>query len=65
MIDLKKTRIDKNKSQKEVAEAAGISQQYYAFIENGQRGKKLPVPTAKKIAKVFNIDWKRFYEGGS
>ena len=48
-------------SQYKVAEVAGISQSYYAEIETGNRGHKLPVPTAMKIADVLGFDWKRFY----
>ena len=50
-------------SQKEVAEAAGISQNYYSYIENGKR--RPSVDTAQKIAKVLNFDWTRFYGGGA
>ena len=59
---LKQVRIDRGASQDDVATACGISRQYYSFIENGDRGKKLPVPTAKKIAGALGIDWTRFYE---
>lgn len=62
---LKNIRTKANMSTYDVAKAAGISQSYYSALENGKRGKPLNVNIAKKIAKVFNIDWKRFYEGGS
>jgi len=53
----------KNKmSQQEVADAAKISQSYYAGIETGIRGKPLGVPVAKAIAAVLGFDWTRFYE---
>ena len=55
-------RISVKKSQQEVADAAGISQSYYAWIETGIRGKPLAVPVAKKIAAVLGFDWTRFYE---
>lgn len=51
-----------NKTQQNVASAAGISQAYYAGIELGIRGKPLTVPVAKKIAAVLGFDWTRFYE---
>lgn len=51
-----------NKTQQNVASAAGISQAYYAGIELGIRGKPLSVPIAKKIAAVLGFDWTRFYE---
>lgn len=50
------------KSQQEVADAAGISQPYYAGIETGIRGKPLSVTVAKKIAAVLGFDWTRFYD---
>ena len=50
------------KSQQEVADAAGISQSYYAGIELGIRGKPLAVPVAKKIAAALGFDWTRFYD---
>ena len=49
-------------SQYETAFKAGISQSYYAAIESGQRGGKLPQPTALTIAEALSIDWTRFYE---
>ena len=59
---LKELREKKSMSQELVASKCGISRQYYGFIETGERGKKLPVPTAKKIAAVLGFDWERFYE---
>lgn len=49
-------------TQYETASKAGISQSYYAAIESGQRGGKLPQPTALKIAEALSFDWTRFYE---
>ena len=49
-------------SQENIATKCGISRQYYSFIESGERGAKLPVPTAKKIAAALGFDWQRFYE---
>ena len=48
--------------QKEVAKMANISPQYYCYIEAGERGDKLPVNTAKKIAEVLQFNWQLFYE---
>ncbi len=62
MLNLKNKRKLCDKSQNQVAKEAGISQQYYSFIESGERGKKLPVPTAKRIASALGFDWKEFYE---
>lgn len=64
---LAEIRTAAGKSQQEVANAAGISQSYYAGIEMGVRGKPLVVPVAKKIAVALGFDWTRFYdetEGG-
>lgn len=61
---LKEIRIGLGLSQKQVALAANISQQYYGHIESGFRGKKLPVATAMAIAAVLHFDWKRFYDDG-
>lgn len=59
---LKDIRNNKGLSQYQVAEQANISQSYYAGIEAGVRGNKLPAETAKKIARVLNFNWIRFYE---
>ncbi len=57
-----KTRNAAQMSQQAVADAAGISQSYYAGIETGARGKPLAVPVAKAIANVLRFDWTMFYE---
>lgn len=62
LIDLKSIRHALHKSQSEIAKAAGISQQYYALLEAKQRGKKLPVPTAKRLANTMGFDWQLLYE---
>lgn len=49
-------------SQEEVAAKAGISQSFYSAIELGNRGSKLPVQTAKKIAEVLGFEWDMFYQ---
>lgn len=55
-------RKKKGMSQYKVAAEAGISQSFYAGIETGDRGMKLPVQTAKKIAAVLEFEWERFYD---
>lgn len=55
-------RTEAGLSQYAVAEAAGISQSYYASIETGERGKPLGVPIAKAIASGLGFDWTMFYE---
>lgn len=59
---LAEVRKSKGLSQQAVADAADISQPYYAGIELGTRGKPLAVPIAKRIAKVLGFAWTRFYE---
>lgn len=46
-------------SQFKVASEAGISQSYYAAIENGVRNPS--VDTAKHIAAVLGFEWTRFF----
>ena len=57
---LKELRLQNEKSQKQVADEAEISESYYCQIETGQRN--CPVDTAKKIAHVLNFSWQKFYE---
>jgi len=52
--------IRKGRSQAQIAEAVGISQQMYSAIELGERRPSVEV--AKKIASVMGFDWTRFYE---
>lgn len=47
-------------SKKVLAESVGISQAYYCYIENGER--RPSVDTAKKIAKILDFDWTKFFE---
>ena len=49
-----------NITQKDIAQQCSISQNYYSWIEIGERTPS--VETAKKIAKVLGFDWTRFYE---
>jgi len=49
-------------SQHELAQRAGITQQYYSLIEAGKRGQTLPTTTAKRIAAVLNFPWTQFYD---
>ncbi len=46
----------------DAAEKSGISRTMYYYIESGERGAKLPVATAKKIAAALGFDWQKFYE---
>lgn len=42
-------------SQSEIAEKLGITQQYYSYIENGERQKKMDIQLCEKIANIFGI----------
>ena len=59
---LKRIREQAGLSQKEIAERTGLSQNYYCYIETGERGAMLPGPTAQKIADALGFPWQRFYE---
>lgn len=59
---LKKIRQERHLTQQQIADIIGISRQYVGLLEIGVRGKKLPVPTAKKIAAALNIDWREIYK---
>lgn len=48
------------KSQREVAEQAGITQAFYCEIESGK--KRPSVPVAKKIAAILGFEWTRFFD---
>ena len=59
---LKEIREQKNLTQKQVAEAVGISQQYYQFIEQGKRIEPDKVENEKAIATYLGFDWTKFFE---
>lgn len=43
-------------SQQEVADAVGISRQYYSFIEAGLRQKRMDITLVMKLARHFAVD---------
>lgn len=45
----------KNESQQDVADALGISRQYYCMIENGDRQKRMDVTLIAGLANHFGI----------
>lgn len=59
LIDARKV---KGMTQKQVAEAAGITQGNYSSLENGTRGSRIAAYQAKGIAKTLDVDWTKFYE---
>lgn len=42
-------------TQDEIANRLGITQQYYSYIENGERQRKMDIQICEKIAAVFGI----------
>lgn len=57
---LKELRVGLNISQRELAEKVGVNHRTISSYETGARD--MPVSVAKKIGKVFNIDWWKLYE---
>lgn len=57
---MEKTRKAKGLTQQEVGERVGITQTRYSSYARGSRS--LPVEIAKRIGKVLEVDWWRFYE---
>lgn len=53
LIDL---RARANESQQDVADAIGISRQYYSFIESGERQKRMDITLATRLARHFSVD---------
>ena len=52
-----------NRTQKEIAQICGISQNFYSWIETGERTPSVSV--AKEIARALDFDWAKFYEEDS
>lgn len=48
-------RTQRNESQQDVADALGISRQYYSLIENGDRQKKMDIALISAIATHFGL----------
>lgn len=60
MSFLRAVRKERNMTQREVSERAGISQPAYCNIENEER--KPSVEMAKRIGAVLGFNWTRFFE---
>ena len=60
MIDLKKLRTAKGMTQEQVASECGVQRTTITMIELGEN--KPSVELAKKLGKVLDIDWTKFYE---
>ena len=57
--ELKHIREMAGMSQETLAEEVGLTQVMVSYIESGTR--RPSVETAKRIAKVLNIDWTEFF----
>jgi len=56
---LKNLRINSNMTMQDVADAFGITKQYYEMIESGDRQKKMDVTLVAKISSLFNVPIER------
>ena len=59
---LKEIRERTGRTQKDMAETVGITQEMYSHIENGKRILPTKCDTEKAIAAVLGFDWTRFFE---
>lgn len=59
-MNLEGVRKQNNLTQEELSRALGVSQQSVSKYENGTR--KLPVDVAKKIGKLFGVEWSTLYD---
>ncbi len=59
-MNLRKIRQENNMSQKVLSEQIGVSQRIISYWESGKR--EMPVRYARKIGKIFHINWKDLYE---
>lgn len=59
---LKKRREELCLSQKDVADAIGLSQNYYCDIENGSRQKDMKATTLIKLSEVLRIPASKMLE---
>ena len=60
MENLRKTRLAKKLSQKELADELGVTTATISRYESGER--KLPVETAKRIAEILGVDWYTLFD---
>lgn len=60
MIDLRKARTDAGMTQRELANAVGVTRNHICQIE---KGKTTPSPKiAQEIGRVLHFEWTRFFE---
>lgn len=44
-----------DRSTADIAKLLGISQQYYSYIENGERQKRMNIQLCERISEVFGV----------
>lgn len=59
--NIKKYRIEKNYTQQELADMAGISRQYIADIENSNRCKHVTIAILGRIADALDVNIELFF----
>lgn len=60
MIDLRKKRIEAGMTQRELADAVGVTRNHICQIE---RGRVHPSPkVAQEIGRALHFEWTRFFE---
>ena len=52
---LKSQRLKMGMTQAQVAKKMGISESYYAFIESGERQKKMDITVITKLADILHL----------
>lgn len=52
---LREARLQQRLTQKQMADAIGVTEGYYSFIESGDRQKKMDVTLAVKIGNVLGL----------
>lgn len=60
MENLRKARLAKKLSQKELADELGVTTATISRYESGER--KLPVETAKRIVEILEVDWYTLFD---
>ncbi len=59
--NIKKYRKEKNLTQQDLADLAGISRQYVTDIENENRNKHITIAILGKIADAMNVNIELFF----
>lgn len=59
---LKQLRAERNMTMQDVADAFGITRQYYEMIESGDRQKKMDFTLVTKISTLFGVSMEKIAE---